>query len=78
MKRKIYLQLYFGPFAPTLLAQLRQHKFKFDIKKGIQYEQLGVCIDTLYFKNVLSESDRDKARRKLFIIIKKHIQKKNK
>jgi hypothetical protein len=78
MIQKQYLELNFGIGYPSLRAQLKKQKFKYDNLKLMLFEKLNFQISSLAWQNILTDKERDRARKKLFYIIKRHIQSKNK
>jgi hypothetical protein len=68
----------FGPLNPKITAQLRKQGYKFDLETVKHYEKLRESITYLVFADLINTTVAEKATQKLFVVIRKHVMKKNK
>lgn len=68
----------FGPLNPKISTQLKKQGFKFDAETIKHHEKLAESITYLRFADLINSASAEKATQKLFVVIRRHVMKKNK
>ena len=72
------LKIEFGALQPTFAKQLEAQGLKYDEKVMDYLQELRESITYLYFVDLINDSSREKAMKKLFKMIESNVKKKNK
>ena len=72
------LKIEFGALQPTFAKQLEAQGLKYDEKVIDYLQELRESITYLYFIDLINDSSREKAMKKLFKMIESNVKKKNK
>ena len=72
------LKIGFGALQPTFAKQLEAQGLKYDEKVMDYLQELRESITYLYFVDLINDSSREKAMKKLFKMIENNVKKKNK
>jgi hypothetical protein len=72
------LKIEFGALQPTFAKQLEAQALKYDEKVMDYLQELRESITYLYFIDLINDSSREKAMKKLFKMIENNVKKKNK
>lgn len=72
------LKIAFGVAMPKLSSQLKKLKFDFDPDKVKGFEFQRKCLNHVRFAELITDSDFEKAKQKLFNKIQKHVEASNK
>lgn len=73
-----YLEIRFGALQEKIAIQLKRQNLNFEPDKIKSYQELSYSISMLYIHGILIESERDKAYKRLYDKIARHIKKLNK
>lgn len=77
-KTQATLGIRFGALASNFAEQIKSQGFKYDAEKIKHFEKLNECITHLMFSDLLNDAGVEKARKKLFTQIKRHVNQQNK
>jgi Na+/phosphate symporter len=72
------LKIEFGALQPTFAKQLEAQGLNYDEKVMDYLQELRESITYLYFVDLINDSSREKAMKKLFKMIESNVKKKNK